>query len=332
MREWPHVVVIGTSTGGHQALQQLISGLPEDYAPPVFIVMHIGAHKIDLPHLFQQSTSLPVRYATDNVRVEAGTILIAPPDHHMLLNDGVARLSRAPKENFSRPAIDPLFRTAAFAHRENVVGVLLTGNLDDGTIGLQAIKACGGITVVQDPATAIAPDMPRSALDHVDVDYCLPLDAIASRLVQLSRSQPLARVSNAIPAWIPLESKMNLTEQSSMEELDQIGHQSKLTCPECNGVLWEINDSNKLRFRCHTGHSFTGESLDYVQNESFEEAIWFAIRALHEKQRLLKRLADSAREGQRDSTARDYEESALQAAQHAAVLQKLVVGRQSQSA
>ena len=332
MREWPHVVVIGTSVGGHQALQQLLSGLPPDFAPPIFIVMHIGAHKIDLPQMFQQNTPLPIRYATDNDRVEAGTILLAPPDQHMLLSDGVVRLSRAPKENFSRPAVDPLFRTAAFAYRERVVGVVLTGNLDDGTIGLQAIKACGGITVVQDPATAVAPDMPRSALDHVDVDYCLPLDAIADKLVQLAKSEPVSPISAAIPHWIPVESKMNLDEGSSMEELDKIGHQSKLTCPECNGVLWEIDNPNKLRFRCHTGHSFTGEALDFAQNVAFEEAIWFAIRALHEKQRLLKRLADSAREGKREGTARDYEESAAQAAQHAGVLQRLVVGRQSESA
>ena len=324
MREWPHIVVIGASTGGHQALQQIISALPEDYAPPVFVVMHIGAHEINLPNLLQQSSRLPARYATDNERVEAGVVLFAPPDRHLVLTDGVARLSRAPKENFSRPAVDPLFRTAAFAHRENVIGIVLSGNLDDGTIGLQAIKACGGITMVQDPATAIAPDMPRSAMEHVDIDYCLPLESIAGKLIELAQRGPKARVSNTVPKWIPVESKMDLTEVASMEELDQIGHQSKLTCPECNGVLWEIDNSSKLRYRCHTGHSFTGDSLDYSQNVAFEEAIWFAIRALHEKQRLLKRLADSAREGNRESSARDYEESASQAAQHAAVLQKIV--------
>ena len=329
MREWPHVVVIGASAGGHQALQQVVSRLPADYAPPVFIVMHIGVHEIHLPQVLQQSTPLPVRYATDNERVEAGVILVAPPDHHLLLADGVARLSRAPKENFARPAVDPLFRTAAFAHRENVVGVVLTGNLDDGTIGLQAIKACGGVAIVQDPATAVARDMPRSALDHVEVDYCLPLDAIAGKLVQLAQERSKPRGLSVIPPWIPVETKMNLTEQSSMEELDQIGHQSKLTCPECNGVLWEVKNPNKLRYRCHTGHSFTGEALDVAQNVAFEEAIWFAIRALHEKQRLLKRLADSAREGHRDSMAREYEETASQAAQHAAVLQQLVSVRQS---
>ena len=329
MKEWSHIVVIGASAGGHQALRQLISALPEDYAPPVFVVLHIGAHEIHLPNMLQQDSKLPVRYAEDNERVTPGVVLMAPPDHHLLLHDGVTRLSRAPKENFSRPAIDPLFRTAAFAHRENVIGVVLTGNLDDGTIGLQAIKACGGIAIVQDPSTAVAPDMPRSALSHVDVDYCLPVDAIPAKLVQLIQEFPTPRVANAIPSWIPLESKMNLTNDSSMEELDQIGHQSKLTCPECNGVLWEVNNPSKLRYRCHTGHSFTGESLDFAQNVAYEEAIWFAIRALHEKQRLLKRLADSAREGHRENSAKDYEESASQAAQHAAVLQKMVSKRLS---
>lgn len=332
MKEWSHVVVIGASAGGHTALQQLVSKLPEDYAPPVFIVMHLGAHDINLPQLLQKSSHLPVRYAMDNERIAPGMIRVAPPDHHLLLNNGVTRLSRAAKENFARPAIEPLFRTAAFTHHENVVGVVLTGNLDDGTVGLQAIKAYGGIAIVQDPATAEAQEMPRSALDHVEVDYCLPLDAIADKLIQLTNSEPVSPISDAIPHWIPVEGKMNLDEGSSMEELDKIGHQSKLTCPECNGVLWEIDNPNKLRFRCHTGHSFTGEALDFAQNVAFEEAIWFAIRALHEKQRLLERLADSAREGKREGTARDYEESAAQAAQHAAVLQRLVVGRQSESA
>ena len=324
MREWPHVVVIGASTGGQQALVEIISALPADYAPPVFVVLHIGAHEIDLPNLLQQKSLLPARYAADSEPVEAGVIVFAPPDRHLVLSDGIMHLSRAPKENFSRPAVDPLFRTAAFAHRENVIGIVLSGNLDDGTIGLQAIKACGGVAMVQDPATAIAPDMPQSALEHVEIDYCLSPEDIAAKLIELAQGHPKARFSDSIPKWIPVESKMDLTETATMEELDQIGHQSKLTCPECNGVLWEIDNSSKLRFRCHTGHSFTGDSLDHSQNVAFEEAIWFAIRALHEKQRLLKRLAGAAREGNRANSARDYEESAAQAAQHAAVLQKIV--------
>lgn len=327
MKEWSHVVVIGASAGGHTALQQLVSKLPEDYAPPVFIVMHLGAHDINLPQLLQKSSHLPVRYAMDNERIAPGMIRVAPPDHHLLLNNEVMRLSRAAKENFARPAIDPLFRTAAFTHHENVVGIVLTGNLDDGTVGLQAIKAYGGIAIVQDPATAEAQDMPRSALDHVEVDYCLPLDAIADKLVELAQEH--LRIANTITQWIPVGSNMSLPDVPNMGDLDNIGHQSKLTCPECNGVLWEIKSHKKLHYRCQTGHSFTGESLNIAQNNALEEAIWFAIRALHEKQRLLQRLADSAREGHRDATAQEYDESATQAAQHAAVLQKVVSHRKS---
>lgn len=270
---------------------------------------------------------LKVAAATDNERVEAGVILVAPPDHHLLL---VSRGYRArPRKISHAPLSTPCSGLPPSHIARTSSGWSSQETWMMAPSGLQAIKACGGVAIVQDPATAVAQDMPRSALEHVEVDYCLPLEAIAGKLVQLSQDKPKPRGLSLVPPWIPVETKMNLTEQSSMEELDKIGHQSKLTCPECNGVLWEVKNPTKLRYRCHTGHSFTGEALDVAQNVAFEEAIWFAIRALHEKQRLLKRLADSAREGHRESTARDYDETASQAAQHAAVLQQLVSVRQS---
>ena len=299
----PQIVVIGTSSGGQQALLEILSRLPEDYPHPILIVMHIGRHESLLPQMLQARCTLPVRYAVDNEPLLPPMVLLAPPDQHLLIKDSTVRLSHAAKENFARPAIDPLFRSAAFSYREHAIGIVLTGNLDDGTIGLQAIKACGGITIVQDPAEASASGMPRSALEHVGADYCLPLSGIADKLIELADNGIPRAASVALPAWISLETQINLSERSSMELLDKIGHPSKLTCPECSGALWKIDNPSLLRYRCHTGHSYTAETLDVAQAEQLEEAIWFAIRALHEKRRLLTSMAESARKNNR---WRDY--------------------------
>ncbi|HEU4708869.1 MAG TPA: chemotaxis protein CheB [Methylophilaceae bacterium] len=325
------IVVIGASLGGYRALQNIISALPETYPVPLCIVQHIGRHESALPELLQTVTGLTVRYATDREPLAPGRIYIAPPDRHLVIGDNRLRLSNGAKENYTRPAIDPLFRTAAVAYRERAIGLVLTGELDDGTVGLQAIKACGGIAMVQDPQEAEAASMPRSALEHVEVDYCLPLDGIPQTLIKLANGSPRAPAAH-VPESVFFESRMNLSQESSMEELDKIGKPSRLTCPECNGVLWEVNAPEMLRFRCHTGHAFSAGALDLAQNEQLEEAIWFAIRALHEKRRLLDRLAQSAREGEREHAAREYEKSAALSLQHAARLQELVSVRQGETA
>lgn len=317
------IVVIGTSLGGHAALQAIVSALPATYPIPICIVLHIGRHESALPELLQGVSRLKVRYATDSEPLAAGRVYIAPPDRHLVVSGGRVRLSSAPKENFTRPAIDPLFRTAAVAYREKAIGLVLTGELDDGTAGLQAIKACGGVTMVQDPEEAEAASMPQSALRHVEVDHCLPLAEIPPTLIRLANSPPRQPVER-VPESVNLESRMNLSQEASMEELDKIGHPSKLTCPECNGVLWEVGAPEMLRFRCHTGHAFSATALDLAQNEQLEEAVWFAIRALHEKKRLMDRLASDSRQKHRDKLASDYEQSSAEASQHAATLQALV--------
>jgi two-component system chemotaxis response regulator CheB len=318
------VIVIGASTGGLNALKQIFTALPADLPAAIFAVLHIGPGESILPRLLGSVSPLPVVHATDGAQVEAGKVFIAPPDHHLLLEDGHMRLTRTAKENHARPAIDPLFRSAALAYRRNVVGVVLTGNLDDGTVGLQAVKAYGGTSVVQDPTDAQVPSMPLSASRYVDTDYCVPLAEIAPTLVNLSR-QPVGN-GTALheDKAIEVEVLAALTGRNSEDAMDAIGTRSTQTCPDCGGTIWTIADSSPPRFRCHTGHAYTAESMLYGQNAFTEQALWAAIRSLHERHTLLKRLADGAKEQGFNKQAEEYEASAKTAAEHAEVLRQMI--------
>jgi two-component system chemotaxis response regulator CheB len=318
------VIVIGASTGGLSALKQIFTALPADLPAAIFAVLHIGPGESILPKLLGSVSPLPVVHATDGAQVEAGKVFIAPPDHHLLLEDGRMRLTRTAKENHARPAIDPLFRSAALAYRRNVVGVVLTGNLDDGTVGLQAVKAYGGTAVVQDPADAQVPSMPLSASRYVDTDYCVPLAEIAPTLVSLARERGAKGETMHEDKAVEVETLAALTGRNTEEEMDAIGTRSTQTCPDCGGTIWTIGDSSPPRFRCHTGHAFTAESMLYAQDTFTEQALWAAIRSLHERHTLLTRLADGAKEQGFNKQAEEYEASAKIAAEHAEVLRQMI--------
>lgn len=329
MGEVEHLIVIGASTGGLGALRSMFSCLPAGFPAPILLVMHIGSMDSILPTLLSSFTNLPVRHAANGACIQAGTILIAPSDCHLLVEGNRVRLSHGPKENHSRPAIDPLFRSAAIAHSSKVIGVILTGNLDDGVVGLQAIKAYGGVAIVQDPEEAEVPSMPQNALNYVEVDYCQTLDDIAVTLVKLVgqyQPQKTGQQGNQSNETSIMENRFASGEELplSIGKLDQIGARSVQTCPECGGTLWEINNAVPVRFRCHTGHAFTGRSLLQVQSRLSEDALWSAVRALHEKHTLLKRLASEAqRRGAVDASA-EHEAAAELAMQHAEALRKMI--------
>ena len=326
MNEHSHLVVIGTSLGGLNALRTIFSSLPPDFSAPILVVMHLGSQESLLPTILAPTSMLPVRHAENGMVLAAGTILIAPSNRHLLVDNNRVRLTHGPKENHARPAIDPLFRSAAIAYGNRAIGIILTGTLDDGVVGLQAIKDYGGIAVVQDPANAEAACMPQSALDYVSVDHCLSLEDIAAMLVKLvNQSQGLAM--KAIDSEIIImENRFASGEEPvpAMAELDRIGTRSTQTCPECGGTLWEINASHPVRFRCHTGHCLTGNSLLQVHDRYSEDALWSAVRALHEKHTLLKRLASEARNRGAKETAEEHEATAEQAMEHAQALRKII--------
>jgi two-component system, chemotaxis family, protein-glutamate methylesterase/glutaminase len=291
----PYAIVIGASAGGVGALLELVQALPGPLDAAVGIVLHVGSRHSLLPELLNARGAPNARHARDGEPLAAGSIYVAPPDHHMLFTRDSVRLSRGPRENHARPAIDPLFRSTALTWGDQSIGVVLTGDLDDGTAGLAAIKQCGGLAIVQDPATALEPSMPRSALANVEVDHCLDVPGIA-RLLHSLASRPAAKEGEPRqpPESILRENAIfegNLSLDTTMQNLAEIGNLTPMTCPECGGGLWEMKKSRPPRYRCHTGHGFSAASLDHAQGQMAEESLWTSVRALREREMLLRRLA-----------------------------------------
>ncbi|SAK70486.1 chemotaxis protein CheB [Caballeronia glebae] len=282
------VVVVAASLGGLQALKSVVSRLPVDLPASIFIVMHVGSWPSQLPKLLDAESRLPVVHASDGEAIAAGTVYVAPPDRHMLLGDDKIVLSTAPKENFTRPAADPLFRSAAVNYGGRAIGVVLTGKLDDGAAGLKAIHACGGYTIVQDPSTCVAPDMPKAALKAVPPDVVAPIEDIGPAIVRALTDYSSKGFDVNARERAALELKIAATGYSSPEDLERLGHRSSMTCPDCGGVIWRIGEGYPLRYRCHTGHAFSATSLEEQQRSGAEDALWSAVRRLEEKRLLVQ--------------------------------------------
>jgi two-component system chemotaxis response regulator CheB len=277
------IVVMAASLGGLKALQTIISSLPADFPASVLIVMHVGAWPSQLPSILQTGSRMRVVHARDGQAIERSTVYIAPPDRHMLVQDGNIVLSRGPKENFARPAADPLFRSVAVACGPRAIGVVLTGMLDDGAAGLKAIDACGGFTIVQDPSNCVAPEMPKAACEAVSPDIMAPIETIATAIIHATTMLAQKGINMDGRERIALETKIALTGHSAPSDLRRLGHPSSLTCPDCGGVVWRIGEDLPLRYRCHTGHAFSAMSLESKQREGAEEALWSAVRRLQER-------------------------------------------------
>ncbi|MEK6481996.1 chemotaxis protein CheB [Catalinimonas sp. 4WD22] len=286
------VVVIGTSAGGLSALKKLISQLPKDFPLPVLIVRHISPDatgNILLDQLNKLNT-VKCQHAKSGNNLKAGNLYLAPSDHHLLIGGDLKMLvTKGAHENRSRPAIDPLFRSAAVAFGTGVIGILLTGYLDDGTAGMKAIKRCGGICIVQDPDEAEYPDMPRNALNNVKVDYCLPIYEMGTLLDQLISRKLQKR--KAVPEDVLIEAKIAERVLSDLSSVNNLGDQVPFNCPGCGGVLWQVGKDSDLRFRCHTGHAYTAAYLLAEQTNKIEETMWTALRMFEERKNLLTAMA-----------------------------------------
>jgi len=286
-----HLVVIGASAGGLDALRQLVAALPRDFPAPIAIVLHTAAMSPGVLHeILSRSGPLPAVKVRASERLQNGHIYVAAPDFHLLVEPGVVRATKGPHENRFRPAIDPLFRSAAQVYGPSTVGVILSGNLDDGTAGLWAIKQLGGVAVVQDPADAPFPSMPQSAIDHVQADYVVPLAAIPTVLSNVVEAPMSERTSRPASRTLDVEVRIAREDDPIAAGVTTIGEPSTFTCPECHGVLLQLKEAGRVRFRCHTGHAYSIESLLAAMDEGIAAGYWNVIRALQEAALLLQHL------------------------------------------
>jgi len=320
------IVVVGASAGGVEALADLAASLPSDFSAAVFVVLHLPATGTSaLPEILSRHGPLPAAQVKDGEPIQPGRIYVAPPDHHVLLRTGHVHLSRGPRENGHRPAIDPLFRSAAREYATRVIGVVLSGALDDGTAGLLAIKSRGGIAVVQDPADALYTGMPGNALEHVQVDHVAATTSMGKLLARLIADPPEAPADQA-PSGVQGEVEMVGFSLEALEG-NHPGRPSGFSCPDCNGVLWQIQDGGLERYRCRVGHAWSPESLLTQQSEALEAALWVALRSLEERAALARRLAEPARYRGHRITAARFEEQASEAQNAARVVRDLLLNR-----
>ena len=295
-------IAIGASAGGIEALRDVVSRMPSDLSAPVFLVVHIPPFVASsLPEIISNAGPLPAVHPKDGTKIRTGSIYVAPPDHHLLIDEGYVGVKKGPKENRFRPSIDALFRSAAYVCGPGAIGVVLSGALDDGTSGLWSIKRLGGTTIVQRPNQARFESMPRSALDYVEVDYNLPSTEIGALLGRLVNEQPAAEsaVDCETKTRMAKEIQIAADDGAFQKGIMELGALTPFTCPECHGALVKMTEGKMSRFRCHTGHAYTDNALLEAVMESTGEMLWQVIRSLEEGVMLLKHM------GQHLQKARD---------------------------
>lgn len=317
------IVVIGASSGGVDVLTRLVSALPEAFPAAIFIVLHVRPDAPSmLPAILNRAGVLPAAHAVDSEPIRTGRIYVAPPGMQMYVHRSRVAVERGPRENMHRPAIDPLFRTAAHHHGSRVIGIVASGALDDGTAGLQAVKEAGGLAVVQDPADAACSSMPAHAMARVSVDYCVKADALATLIVRLVHQAPTTPPPSAS---VPLETWQEAAGTAEVPETAaQFGVESGLTCPECSGILREVHDGDVVRFRCRVGHAYTSHTMLEAQGEAIERALWTAVRQLEERALLVRKLATAARERRHEGVAALFEDRETALIREVGILRELI--------
>ena len=298
------IVVIGASAGGLEPLEQLVSDLPPNFPAAIFVVVHVPATSIShLPEILGRKGPLSASHPPDGNRIRHGHVYVAPPDQHLVINDGHIQLSPGPKENRARPAVNPLFRSAALAYGPRVIGVVLSGSLDDGTAGLWEIKQRGGTTIVQDPMDAQFSDMPRNALENVPIDYVTPSRGLAALLMDLV-GQP---------------ADLQTHQEEDMEEVMKDFQRTELTCPDCRGPISESRNGTK-EYRCRVGHRYSPQSYLANQEETQERTLWAALLALEEGVDVARELATHSK----PVAKRRYEQDAENKAHAAGKIRELI--------
>lgn len=319
------IIVIGGSSGATAPLKAILGALPGTLAAAIFVVLHIPARSLGLLATVSAAAArLPVHPAEDGMAIAPGHIYLGVPDHHLIVADGRIKLGRGPRENMARPSIDPLFRSAAAAYGPRVIGVILSGLLNDGAAGLDAVRRCGGVAIVQDPADAVADEMPRSALAAVADGLTVPSARIGDVLSDLVQERAGPRLP--VPPEIRLEVDIAAGERIDSGVLRRIADPVPVSCPHCGGVLSKVRGSKPLRFRCQVGHAYTAEAAAKAQEGAVDEAMRVALRIVGERAELVARMAADARANGRGAVAEMYEARAAEYRDYADTLRRAVLG------
>jgi two-component system chemotaxis response regulator CheB len=321
------IVVIGASAGGVYALKALAASLPADFKATIFVVLHLSPHSPSyMPEILNHSGPLIASHPKDGEPIQQGHIYVAPPDHHLLVEYDQVIVKKGPKENRFRPSIDALFRSAAYSYGPRVIGVVLTGLLDDGTSGMWSVKRLGGLAVIQEPEDALYSSMPDNVLLNVDIDHQVPITKLASLLCELVNETVPDKASPMDVDMNRMETEVNIAAQENAFELGilNLGDLTPLTCPECNGALVSIKEGKLVRYRCHTGHSYTASTLLADVTTSVEESFWKAVRSLEEAVILLEQSARQFAEGGNEAAAKQFEQKARETRERAAKTRNFV--------
>ncbi len=323
------IIVMGASTGGLEAFKRIIQELPPDFNIPIFIVWHMSPDvRSVLPHMLSKVNTIPAAYAQDKEEIKPRHIYIAPPDHHLLVEPGKVRVTHGPKENRFRPAIDPLFRSAAYSYGKQVIGVILSGALDDGTIGLWTVRHYGGIAVVQDPRDAEVPSMPENAKREVNIDYCVTVSELPGLLVRLAK-EPLPEGDDTAKEEQTKREIDIATEESALKKgIMEFGKLTPFTCPECHGVLTRLQNDNIVHYRCHTGHAYSADTLITALTERIEDGLYNALRGMDESIMLLNHIGDHYADINQPRLAALYFRKAKEAEERSQLVRKAILSHE----
>ncbi len=317
------IFLIGASAGGRTAVEKILKNLSPDIDASFLVVVHSSFDMISsFSNYLNRKLELEVLASKENMKIEKGKVYVGIPNQHMVINDGKLLNSNGPRENLFRPSIDVLFRSGAVAYGNRCVGVLLSGRLNDGTVGLEAIKRCGGETMIQDPETAEFSGMPSSAQKFVDIDYKADLKEIGTIIKELAEKPLPAEIK--IPNTIKREAEIATKIKSQVKTEDFLGEKVALSCASCGGPLWRIKDTGIERYRCHVGHSFSQESLLFSQNENLEETLWVCLRTLEEKKVLMLSMAENFENKGSNLIAKSYSDRIQEIEEHINRLRELM--------
>ncbi|MFW3170943.1 chemotaxis protein CheB [Geodermatophilus sp. CPCC 206100] len=319
------LVVVGASAGGVEALRQMLRGIPLDFPAAVLVVLHMpSSARSALPAILDRVCDLPVRPAVDGERLEPGTVLVAVPDRHLIVSDGHVLLSRGPRENGHRPAVDVLFRSAARAAGRRVIAVVLSGALDDGTAGMIAVRARGGVGMAQETDDALYDSMPRHAVELGGAEHVVPAEKLGAALAELL-AEDIEDVAEPAPSdLMDTETAMANLDRDAMDADDRPGMPSGFGCPTCHGALFSISEGGMERFRCRVGHAWSPEALAAEQAQALESALWMALRGLEERATLSLRMGERAEQRGHRISASAFRQRHDEALEAAALLRRLL--------